>query len=79
MDEAPRSFRQSAHEGGKVVSPTRRPPLPSVGDSWYSFMLEAAGRIKSTKNLKDPIENPSFDFLACRIVSQLTALRRTPL
>ena len=26
--EAPKIFRQSAHEGGKVVTPTRRPPLP---------------------------------------------------
>ena len=26
--EAVRFFRQSAHEGGKVVSPTDRPPLP---------------------------------------------------
>ena len=26
---------QSAHEGGKVVSPTQRPPLP-----WYLFLLE---------------------------------------
>jgi len=32
--------RQSAHEGGKVVSPTHRPPYPS-GNSWYSFLLEA--------------------------------------
>jgi hypothetical protein len=29
-------LRQSAHEGGKVVSPTHRPPL-SPG---YSFLLE---------------------------------------
>ena len=26
--EAPRISRQSAHEGGKIVSPTLRPPLP---------------------------------------------------
>jgi hypothetical protein len=39
--EAPRFFRQSAHEGGKVVSPTHRPPLPPRKDSWYSFLLEA--------------------------------------
>ena len=25
---APRISRQSAHEGGKVVNPTHRPPLP---------------------------------------------------
>ena len=33
--------RQSAHEGGKVVSPTRRPPLPLRKYSWYSFLLKA--------------------------------------
>jgi hypothetical protein len=33
--------RHSAHEGGKVVSPKHRPPLPPRKYSWYSFMLEA--------------------------------------
>jgi hypothetical protein len=33
--------RQSAHEGGKVVSPTHRPPLPPRKVSWYSFLLES--------------------------------------
>jgi hypothetical protein len=28
-------------DGGKVVSPTRRPPFTPQGDSWYSFLLEA--------------------------------------
>ena len=36
--------RQSAHENGKVVSPTHRPPLPPRKYSWYSFLLE----VKST-------------------------------
>jgi hypothetical protein len=27
--EAPRFSRQSAHDGGKAVKPTHRPPLPS--------------------------------------------------
>jgi hypothetical protein len=31
--------RQSAHEGGKVVSPMHRPRLPSRKYSWYSFLL----------------------------------------
>jgi len=31
--------RQSAHEGGKVVSPTHRPLLPPRKYSWYSFLL----------------------------------------
>jgi hypothetical protein len=33
--------RQSALEGGKVVSHTHRPPLPPRKYSWYSFLLEA--------------------------------------
>ena len=33
--------RQSAHEGGKVVRPRHRPPLPPRKYSWYSFLLEA--------------------------------------
>jgi hypothetical protein len=34
--------RQSAHEGGKVVSPTHRPPLPPRKYSWYSFLLRGS-------------------------------------
>jgi len=33
--------RESAHEGGNVVSPTHRPPLPNRKYSWHSFLLEA--------------------------------------
>jgi hypothetical protein len=33
--------RQSPHEGGKVVGPTYRPPLPPRKYFWYSFLLEA--------------------------------------
>jgi hypothetical protein len=33
--------RQSAHEGGKVVSHTHRPRVPPRKYSWYSFLLEA--------------------------------------
>jgi len=32
---------QSAHEGGKIVSSTHLPPLPSRKSYWYSFLLEA--------------------------------------
>jgi len=31
--------RQSAHEGGKVVSPKHRPPLPHRKYSWYSYCV----------------------------------------
>ena len=39
--KAHRIFRQSVHEGGNVVSPTHRPPLPPRENSWYLFLLEA--------------------------------------
>jgi len=39
--EASQISRQSAHEGGKVVSPTHRPPLPPRKYSWYLFLLQA--------------------------------------
>jgi hypothetical protein len=31
--------RKPAHEGGRVVSPTHRPPLPPRKYGWYSFLL----------------------------------------
>jgi len=39
--EVPRTSRQSAYEGGKVVSPTHRPPLAARRYPWYSFLLDA--------------------------------------
>ena len=52
--------RQSAHEGGKVVSPTHRPSLPSRENSWYSLLLDwveprghsATERIMSMKKIQ---------------------------
>ena len=38
--------RQSAHEGGKVVRPTDRPPLPHRKYSWHSFLLEDHSAIR---------------------------------
>jgi hypothetical protein len=38
--EAPKISRQIAQEGGKVVSPTHRPPITPRKHSWYSFLLE---------------------------------------
>ena len=34
-------FMTTAQVGGKVVSLTYRPPLPSTKYPWYSFLLEA--------------------------------------
>jgi len=33
-------YMTTAQDGGKVVSPTHRPPLPPRKSSWYSFLLE---------------------------------------
>ena len=34
-------FMITVQDGGKVVSLTHRPPLPTRKCSWYSFLLEA--------------------------------------
>jgi len=34
-------FMTAAQDGGKVVSLTHRPPLPTGNTPWYSFLLEA--------------------------------------
>jgi len=34
-------FMTTAQDGGKIVSPTHRPPLTPRKYSWYSFLLEA--------------------------------------
>jgi len=46
--------RQSAHEDGKVVSPTHRPPLSPRKYSWRSCLLES----EST-----PVSNINLDFI----------------
>jgi hypothetical protein len=79
--EASQISRQSAHEGGKVVSPTHRPPLPPRKDSWYSFLLEAESTpghsatktIMPLKNSNDTIGNRTHDVPACSAVPQPTA------
>jgi hypothetical protein len=67
--------RQSAHEGGKVVSPTHRPPLPPRKYSWYSFMLEA----ELTEISNDTIGNRTRNLPACSAVPQPTAPPRAPI
>ena len=68
--------RRSAHEGGKVFSPTNLPLIlpPPGGYSWYSFLLErlswlqghsAIGRFKSMKNSSGFIGNWTRDLSAC--------------
>jgi hypothetical protein len=75
--------RQSAHEGGKVVSPTHRPPLPPnhrINYSWYSFLLEAEsipGPQCDRKNY-GIIGNRTRDLPVCSAVPQPTAPPRAP-
>jgi hypothetical protein len=75
--------RQSAHEGGKVVSPKHQPPLHPRKYSWYSSLLEAESNpepqwIMSIKNSNDTIGNRTRDLPACSAVSQPTAPPRVP-
>jgi hypothetical protein len=77
--------RQSAHEGGKVVSPSHRPSLPPRKCSWYSFLglsrpqgHSATERIMSMKNSKDTIGNRTRDLPVCSAVPQSTAPPRAP-
>jgi len=78
--------RQSAHEGGRVVSPTHRPPLPpgNIPGTHFCQRLSqpqghsAAGRIMSMKNSGNTIGNRTRDLPTCSAVPQPTALPRTP-
>jgi len=45
--------RQSAHKGGKVVSPMHQPLYPPRKYSWYSFLLEAESTPGSQGGQKD--------------------------
>jgi hypothetical protein len=51
--------RQSAHEGGKVVSRTHRSPLPPRKYSWYSFLLEAGSTPGPECDQKDYVNENS--------------------
>ena len=64
--EALRISRQSAHEAGKVVSPTHRLSLTPQ----EIFLLL---RIKLIKNSNDPIWNRTRGLPACSAVPQATA------
>jgi len=78
--------RQSAHEGGKVVSPTHRPSLPpgNIPGTHFCWRLSqpqghsAAGRIMPMKKYNDTIGNRTRDLPACSAVPQPTAPPRAP-
>ena len=62
--------RQSAHEGGTVVSPTYCPPLP---------LQELFLGVKAAmKNSNDIIRNRTRDLVACNTVPEPTELPRVP-
>jgi len=72
--------RQSAYEGGKVLSPTHRPSLaPPPGNipgTHFSYRLSrpqshsAAGRIMSMKKFSNTIGNRTRDLPVCSAVPQ---------
>jgi hypothetical protein len=74
-------LRQSAHEGGKVVSPTHRPPLSpgNIPGTHFCWRLSrpqghsAAGRIMSMEKSSDTIGNRTRDLPVCSAVPQPTA------
>jgi hypothetical protein len=76
--EAPRIARQSAHECGKVVSRTHRPPLHSadIPGALFCYRLSlskgyiVSERIKSSKHPNEPIGNRTHDLSACSAVPQ---------
>ena len=76
--------RQSAHEGGKVVSPKQRPPLPPRKYSCYSLLLEAETTTGPYCAWKDYVNEESqwrhqeSNPWTCIAVPQLTAPLRTP-
>jgi hypothetical protein len=74
--------RQLAHEGGRVVGPTHRLPLPpgNIPGTHFCYRLSqpqghsVAGRIMSMKN-----SNQTHDLLVCSTVPQPTVPPHTPL
>ena len=76
--------RQSALDGGKVLSPTHRPPLPLRKYSWYSFLLETestpgpyCGR-KNYFNEKFQWYDRESNLPTCCVVPQPTAPTACP-
>jgi len=62
-----RISRHSAQEGGKVVTLTHRPSLPT-GISWYSF-LEAESTPGQMELSDAPEKSPLFNMFSTNIVN----------
>ena len=68
-------WRQSAHEGGKFVRLTHRPPLPPRKYSWYSFLLDWVNprtivRPEGLCQWKIPVTAPAIEPDTFRLVAQ---------
>jgi hypothetical protein len=72
--EAPTFSDIRLTDGGKVVSPTRRPLFTPQEDSWYSFLLEAESTPrpqcgwKDYVNLKNP-PHPGLEPVTFQLVA----------
>jgi hypothetical protein len=80
-----RISRQSAHQGGKVVSPTHWPSLPQEGflvlisvRGWVDARATMRPEGLSLKNCSDFIGNRTRDLPACIAVPQPNAPPRSP-
>ena len=83
--EISRIFRQSAHEGGKVVCPTHRPTLPpgKIHGTHFCQRLSrpqghsAVGRIEPMKNVKELIGSRTSGLPACSCTAYSAVLVHT--
>jgi hypothetical protein len=84
--EAPTFSDIRLTDGGKVVSPTRRPLFYPQENSWYSFLLEAEStpsaivRLEGLGKLKKSTSSGTRtgDLRTCSIVPQSTTLPHAP-
>jgi len=65
---------QSAHEGGKVVSPTHRPPLPPGNNPIFIFVRKVAGSIPDGVIGIFHGHNPSSRTMALGLTQPLTEM-----
>jgi len=75
--EAHRTFKHSAHEGGKVASPTHRPPLTSGDtlDTHFCYRMSRTDGLSEKGRIipNDHFGNRARDLPACSTASQPTA------